>query len=270
MNDSMQPEAGTREAVGTLDEAIAQYLRPATFPLAIAMLKDAGDIPSRARRPGRDSGGKLTTCQAIGICRRQGHTIALAREDIACPNAAFFLGYAKPPDDYWQGRFPFTPFNQSEEARATRSRSLAFFPPGEFKALLIAPLASAAFEPDIVLVYGRPAQMMRLVQAATFRTGEPLELSASGGGSCSMEIVKPILEQKVALVLPGNGERIFGLVQDDEMAFSIPRKWIGEIAAGLKATHEGGQRYPVPAFASATPPMPPSYDALLRSLDKED
>lgn len=268
MEQNLMKRAGER--LRAIDEEIARYLRPATFPLAIRMLPEADGASARARKSSRDTGGKLALCQAIGICRRHGHSIVLSREDIGCPNALFFLGFARPPEDYWRGSIAFTPFNQSEEARARRSRSLAFFPVGAFKAILIEPLAKADFEPDLILIYGRPAQMMRLVQAETFRSGEPLPFSASGGGSCSMEIVKPMLEKQIGMVLPGNGERIFGLVQDDEMACSIPICRIDELVAGLKDTHAGGQRYPIPAFGSATPPMPPSYEALLQSLGKED
>lgn len=270
MNMEQNALERTRERLGAIDEAVTHYLRPSTFPLAIRMLRSLEVGSTRAGKPGRDSGGKLTLCQAIGLCRRHGHSIVLSREEIGCPNALFFLGFARPPEAYWQGRIAFTPFNQSEEARARRSRSLAFLPLGAFKAILIEPLAKAQVEPDLILVYGRPAQMMRLVQAATFRTGEPLPFSASGGGSCSMEIVKPMLEKQIGMVLPGNGERIFGLVQDDEMACSIPISRVDEVIDGLKDTHAGGQRYPIPAFGSATPPMPPSYEALLDSLGKED
>lgn len=256
------------ENLKKVNKEISYYIRPATFPLAIKMLEDVESSTPRAKRPKRDLGLNIMLCQAIGICRRQGLSILLTPEDICCPNALFFLGYAQPPEDYWQGKIAFAPFNQTEEARSRRSRSLSFFPLNKYKGLLISPLFKADFEPDVIMIYGCPAQMMRFVQAATFRMGESLKYTAQGGGSCALEIVKPILENVIGLVLPGNGERIFGLIQDDEMVCAIPGGKIDEIVTGLKDTHIGGQRYPVPAFGNFTPPMPPSYDTLLKIIRK--
>lgn len=261
-----KPTARASDRLLAIDEAIARYLRPPTFPLAVRMLAHAAEAPAAARHPRRDTGGRLTLCQAIGICRRQAHSIVLSREDVGCPNALFYLGFATPPDEYWQGRIPFTPANQSDEARARRSKALAFLPVGAYGAVLIEPLVKASAEPALILIYGRPAQMMRIVQAATFRGGEPFPISAAGGGSCSSEIVRPLLDDQIVMTLPGNGERIFGLTQDDEMACSIPMSRVDVVIEGLKETHAGGQRYPIPAFGSADPPMPPAYEALLQSV----
>ncbi len=253
-----------------VSEEISYYIRPSTFPLAVKMLENAEHCQFKAKRPKRDLGINMMLCQAVGVSRRHGTSLLLTIEDICCPNALFFLGFVEPIESYWQGKIAFTPYTQTEEARARRSRSLAFFSPHKYKGLLIAPLFKADFEPDAIMIYGRPAQMMRFVQAATFRTGDPLKYIAQSGGSCALEIVKPILENELAMVLPGNGERIFGLIQDDEMAFTIPMGKIGEIVTGLKESHAGGQRYPITTFGHFTPPMPPSYDALLKTLRKEE
>lgn len=257
------------EKLKKVNEEISYYIRPATFPLAIKMLEDVESNIPGAKRPKNDLGINIMLCQAIGISRRHGLSILLTPEDIGCPNALFFLGLAQPPEAYWQGKIAFTPFNQSEESRARRSRSLAFFPLNKYRGLLISPLFKADFEPDVIMIYGRPAQMMRFIQAATFRTGEALKNIAQASGSCALEIVKPILENEIGMVLPGNGERIFGLIQDDEMVCAIPWRKIDEIVIGLRDTHIGGQRYPVPTFGNFTPPMPPSYDALLKTIRKE-
>jgi uncharacterized protein (DUF169 family) len=253
-----------------VDEEISYYIRPATFPVAVKML-EAGDIgAANGKRPKRDLGLDILLCQAIGICRRQGWSILLTQEDIQCPSALFYLGFAKPPEAYWQGKIAFAPFNQTEKARARRSKSFPFFPLNKYKGLLISPLFKAEFKPDVLLIYGRPAQMMRFVQAAVFRRGDALKFTAQGGGSCASEVVDPILRNRVRLVLPGNGERIFGLIQDDEMVFAIPGRKIQEIVADLRETHKGGQRFPVPAYGAYTPQMPADYAQLLRAVRKEE
>ncbi len=250
------------------NEEISYYVRPSTFPLAIKMVTTLDGLHPKAKRPKKELGLNLFLCQAIGICRRQGWSILLGKEDISCPSALFYLGLAKPPRSYWAGKFVFAPFNQSEEARARRSRSLPFFPLSKYKGILISPLFKADFEPDSILVYGNPTQMMRFVQASVFKKGSSLLFAAQGGGSCAFEVVWPILKNKVRLVLPGNGERIFGLTQDDEMVFIIPNKKIEETIAFLRETHQGGQRFPVPTYGQFTPQLPPDYMRLLKTVKK--
>jgi len=250
------------------NKEISYYIRPNTFPLALKMMTSLDVSDEKIKRPKKQLNINLFLCQAIGICRRQGWSVLLSEEDISCPSALFYLGLTKPPLSYWAGKFAFAPFNQSEEARARRSRSLPFFPLNKYKGILISPLFKADFEPDSILVYGNPAQMMRFVQASVFKTGSPLKLSAQGGGSCAFEVVWPILKNKVRLALPGNGERIFGLTQDDEMVFVIPNKKIEETITFLRETHQGGQRFPVPTYGQFTPQLPPDYMRLLKNVKK--
>lgn len=259
-----------KEELRKVDEEISYYIRPATFPVAIKML-EAGDIgTANGKRPKQDLGLEILLCQAIGICRRHGWSILLTPKDIHCSTALFYLGFAQPPEEYWQGKIIFAPYNQTEKARARRSKSFPFFPLGKYKGLLISPLFKADFKPDVLLIYGRPAQMMRFVQAAVFRTGNPLKFTAQGGGSCALEVVDPILRNRVRLVLPGNGERIFGLIQDDEMVFAIPGRKIQGILTDLRETHKGGQRFPVPPYGAYTPQMPSDYIKLLKAVRKEE
>jgi len=258
-----------KEKLQKYNEAFTYFIRPSTFPLAIKMMSTL-DIPDKKiRRPKKHLNMNLFLCQAIGISRRQGWSILLGKEDISCPTALFYLGFAKPPSSYWKGKVVFAPFNQTEKARARRSKSLPFFNLNRYKGILISPLFSADFEPDSILIYGNPAQMMRLVQAAVFKTGSALKFMAQGGGSCALEVVRPILKNQVGLVLPGNGERMFGLIQDDEMVFIIPKKKIDEIVTFLQETHKGGQRFPIPSYGQFTPQLPPDYMRLLESVKKE-
>ena len=257
-----------KEKLQKYNEEISYYIRPSTFPLAIKMVTSLDGSDPKIKRPRKQLNLNFFLCQAIGIARRQGWSILLDKEDISCPSALFYLGLAQPPSSYWKGKFVFAPFNQTEEARARRSHSFPFFPFNKYKGILIAPLLKADFEPDSILVYGNPAQMMRFVQASVFKRGSALKFSAQGGGSCSFEVVRPILRNQVTLVLPGNGERIFGLTQDDEMVFIIPNKKMEETIAFLRETHQGGQRFPVPAYGQFTPQLPPDYRRLLKTIRK--
>jgi uncharacterized protein (DUF169 family) len=255
-----------KEKLQKYNEEILYYVRPSTFPLALKMMTSLDVSDQKIKRSQKQLNLNFFLCQAIGISRRQGWSILLDKHDISCPSALFYLGLAKPPPSYWKGKFVFAPYNQTEEARARRSHSFSFFTLNKYKGILIAPLFKADFEPDSILVYGNPAQMMRFVQASVFKRGSALKFSAEGSGSCSIEVVRPILRNQVMLVLPGNGERIFGLTQDDEMAFVIPNKKIEEMITSLRETYEGGQRFPIPSYGQFTPQLPSDYMRLLKTI----
>ena len=60
------------------DEKLNRYLRLNTFPVAVRFLRDWSEAPERAKRPSKDMGHLLTTCQAVSMSRRYGWVITLA------------------------------------------------------------------------------------------------------------------------------------------------------------------------------------------------
>ena len=72
------------------------------------------------------------------------------------------------------------------------------------------------------------------------------------------------------MVVPSSGDRIFGQVQDDELAFAFPYSLAGEIIEGLEESHKVGTRYPVTNWLSYTAGFPPSYENYRRMLDESD
>ncbi|MBU4573074.1 MAG: DUF169 domain-containing protein, partial [Desulfarculus sp.] len=81
-----------------INQAISYYIRPSTFPVAIKMVSDASDLPAKVKRPKKDMNIAMFLCQAINISRRTGWSFYLEKEDISCPNAIIYLGFAKAPD----------------------------------------------------------------------------------------------------------------------------------------------------------------------------
>jgi hypothetical protein len=63
---------------------------------------------------------------------------------------------------------------------------------------------------------------------------------------------------KCQVILPCNGDRVFGMVQDFKMAFAIPYSQIDKIINGLQETHKRGVRYPIPFFMNWEATFPPN------------
>jgi uncharacterized protein (DUF169 family) len=249
-----------------LHEALLQYIRPATFPLAIKMLQSEDGIPEKTRRPKRDLGTEIPVCQAVGISRKYGWSLALTREDQLCPLGGLTLGFEEPKETWLDGSFSQGPGTQTKEARVKRAHELCRFDHGKYRVLLIAPVARATFDPDVVVMYGDSAQVMRMVQACTFESGAQLTSTASGGADCSELITQTVQTDQCQFILPCNGDRVFGMTQDHEMAFAMPASKIDTTIQGLKQTYEMGQRYPVPAFMRFQPQFPEGYTNLMKHL----
>ena len=58
-----------------------------TSPIAVKMIESSADIPKEAFRPKRDGGYHIAQCQAFGMSRREGKTVAMLKEDHWCPTA---------------------------------------------------------------------------------------------------------------------------------------------------------------------------------------
>ncbi|MBI2525736.1 MAG: DUF169 domain-containing protein [Candidatus Rokubacteria bacterium] len=243
----------------TADRELATYIRPQTFPVAIRMLGPGEPIPERAKRPARDFKKLSMNCQVIDMARRYGWTIALTRDDSICSLGIIAAGFDKPLPIYNVGTLCEGMYTETKEAGQRSEAAVDKFAPGEYAALLVAPLDRAAFEPHLVCVYGNPAQVMRLTQAALWKRGGRLPSSFECRAVCADIIVTTMKTGEPQVILPCSGDRIFGQTQDHEMAFTIPWDRMEEIVEGLRGTHAGGIRYPITQFMEYEAKLPGRY-----------
>ncbi len=245
-----------------LGETLERFLRTETFPLGIVRLGPDAAIPEKAKRPVRDMGTRIAICQGISIARRYGWTVAMGREDMACPVAAAVFGFEEPLPYYTEGNLAAGMYACDLEAGRRMEEALERCPPGELGAVVVGPLGRIGFEPETVLVYGNSAQVLRLVNAALWRQGGALPSEFSGRADCSDIVLKAVRTGRPQVILPCYGDRVFGMTADHEMAFTFPFSWAARIAEGLEHTHRAGVRYPIPQFLRFEPTFPPSYRKL--------
>jgi len=249
-----------------IEETMSVYIKHQTHPLAVKLLRWEDKTPEGARNPVRDFGAPLSLCQALALSRKEGLTIVLDRDSQSCPIALAGLGFVR-PEVFLSGQFVLAPTNQSSEARQKIAASLPRFDFGEYERILISPIRTASFDPDVIVFYGSGAQVMRMIQAAVFSSGKGVNSTAIGSGGCLLPIVGSMIEGDCKFAVPGNGDRRLGLVADGELAFGMPRARFEEVIAGLKLSHEGKQTYPIsPGYLKSEYKMPPSYVQLRTAL----
>jgi len=253
-------------SLAKIDEAMSTYVKHQTYPLAIKMLNSEDEIPQDAKRPLKDFGVSLTLCQALALGRREDLTIVLDKDSQSCPIALAGLGFVR-PDEYLSGKYTLAPVNRPPKAQINAAKAIPRFQFGKFRYILISPIQTAGFDPDVIIFYGSGAQVMRMIQAAVFASGESLTSKSTGAGGCLLPIVAPILEGECKYGVPGNGERRAALIADGELSFAMPKDRFEQVISGLKLSHEGRQTYPIsPGYLKLEYKLPPPYVELRKAL----
>ena len=238
-----------------------EALRLRTEPLGIAFLKDPAGLP-QARRPSQVFGKRVTICQGVTMARVYGWSVGLTREDLICVPGMLAFGFTPAADPILElaQLFCEVGFSRDLGPALKELEALPRFAPEEIAAIYLAPLKRLALDPDVVGVWGNPAQIMRLIQAADYSLGQKVGGDFSGKVECASYLIAPYRTGQVTVSIPGMGDRIFSMTQDDELVISFPARYLEGLLTGLKeAARNIGARYPITVYQNFTPEFPPAY-----------
>ncbi len=238
-------------------------LRLKSFPVAFKMLEDREEL-SRIpfmRRPQN----KMTLCQMITLVRNFDWTVGADLDDFLSPMCPSIIGLTDIPELLKDGTFRSIVWVQTKEDGKKYEGSIPRLPLGKYKAVAMAPLVYNPFDPDIVLIYANPAQMMLLINALQFEDYEVMHFHCVGESSCSDAIARCYLTGKPSLTIPCYGERRYGHAQDEDLVMALPAGMIGKALRGLEMLYRRGIRYPI-SYAGAeldvTKAFPMAYGGL--------
>lgn len=231
---------------------IVELLKLRTPPVGVRFYEEKIEIES-AFRPST-YGIKMAVCQAIAFARYVGRSVLLHAEDFACPPAMLLYGvvrYEGPLKDILVGAEWIKDFDcEYKENR---------LPEGKYRSFLFGDMSRMQEEPQAVLVFGTPAQIGRLIQAATYHGGEVRARLTAKTASCA-EALFPAMNGEVAIAVPGAGDRVFAAIQEDEMIFAMPYSQVDRILEGLeRAGRRANVSYPPSPFLMFTPRFPKHY-----------
>ncbi len=241
---------------------LKEAMRLRTEPFGVAFLKEAAALPEKTRQPSKVFGKKVTICQGVTMARVYGWPVGLTKDDLLCIPGMLAFGFTPATDPVLElGQlFCEVGFHQSLGPALKEVEAMPRFGPQEVEALYLCPLERLALDPDVVVVYGNPAQLMRLIQAASFSLGERVQGDFGGKVECSSYLIGPYRRGEIRVVIPGQGDRIFSMTQDDELVVAFPIKFLEGLLLGLKeAGRKIGARYPVTFYQNFSPVFPPAY-----------
>lgn len=191
-----------QEEYNSYGEDLEKILILRTSPVAVKMLEKEEDIPDEAYRPKRDSGTHLAQCQAFALSRRDKKTVAMLKEDHWCPAALMAYGMVESPD-------------------VRRGHPYDAFEYGKYIGILTAPLKTATFEPDVVIVYSNTSQLRGMI--LNIKVDDMSQVNSHFfPPSCAYAVVYPMQTSQYWVVLPDPGEYQRALGGEDEMMFAIP------------------------------------------------
>jgi uncharacterized protein (DUF169 family) len=233
-------------------EDLEKTLRLQTYPLAVQLVEDESEFPENARRLET----KIAICQALTMSRRYGWTVALKEDDNVCLAATIAYGWNESSTESKMIKFYIEGGYAADEAGAkTIVQNIDCLEKGKYLGLVISPLTRTTIVPDVILVHGNSAQILRMIHGAMYMEGERVRSSLTGvAGSCAAGIVRAFNTGEHQVVVPATGERVFAFVADDEMLFAIPAAKADEITKFMKKQQYA--RYPL-SIRMQTPPQFP-------------
>jgi len=223
---------------------IEKYLRLKSFPVAFKMLEkkeELENIPFMRRSP-----NKRTMCQLITLVRNFDWTVGADADDFTGPMCPSIIGLTKLPDvGFLDGTFRSIVWTKNKKDGAKYENSVPRLPTGKYEAVAMAPLVYKPFDPDIVLIYANPAQMILLINALQFEDYEVMQFFCVGESSCSDAIARCYLDNKPSVSIPCYGERRYGHAQDEDLVMAVPADLLEKAAKNLEVLYRRGIRYPI-------------------------
>jgi uncharacterized protein (DUF169 family) len=225
-------EATSLAAFNTYGADLEKLVFLKTYPIAIKMLESESEIPKGAIRPKKDRGEHYAMCQVFGVVRRQGMTLAIFKEDHWCFEPLISYGLVETPQDYLDG-FTNSFFIANKEAAAKHARTMTRLPYGKYAGMVLGPLKTANFVPDLTMIYSNTAQLRHLLFSLRYLNGTQVTSTIDPIGSCVHSVVPSLLDGECEVTVPDPGDYERANAQDDEMILTVPTRRLKELMDGI-------------------------------------
>jgi len=209
----------------------------------------------------------FTFCQVPFMVRVNGITVGITKEDKIQGRCSrlFGLRHASEKSMNAEAAMLSTTWFGSPEEALQQQNDYYRIPVGG--AVVMAPVTKQKFEPEVLLVYGNPAQIMMVLCGLQKVKYERFSFSFIGEGACSDSLAQCYVTGKPAVSIPCYGERSMGGVSDDEMAIALPPSEVERTISGLKKLAQIGFKYPINSIGPWLDPTP-LLSGIYRQADK--
>lgn len=204
-------------------------------PVAVKLVKTEGDIPKGYKKMEE----KKRHCEFVQEARLKGSAGYATSEEHLCKGGAGVMGLEELPEMVASGGmyYKLGNFKTPEGARDT----VEAIPKIEenYYASIYAPLESANFEPDVIVLIITPKQALRISQAYLNAKGGRISSDYSGIQSLCADAVAAVKERGIPnMTLGCNGSRKFAKIADEEVIIGVPPKNLEDMVEALKVFQE--------------------------------
>jgi uncharacterized protein (DUF169 family) len=198
----------------------------------------------------------FTMCQVPFIVRTLGSTVGITKSDKIHDRCSRIFGLEPATEKSMQAEANLlsTTWFHSPEDGLKQQADYCRIPVEE--SIVLAPLTRGTIEPDVIQVFGTPAQIMMILCGLQKIKYERFSFSFIGEGSCSDSVAQCYVTGKPSVAIPCYGARSMGAVSDDEMEIALPPSELERTVSGLKELYKLGLRYPISFIGPLLDPTP--------------
>lgn len=207
--------------------------------MALKMIRDEKEVPSNAVYPMRDIKQHLSLCQAFALSRRENKTVYMQKQDHWCwaPLIAYGQYQLEKGSAAFQELLPVIGI-EDPDAGAAFLESIPHLPTGVYKGILTAPLHHAEFEPDVVVINCRNAELRTILMGIKTQTGTTMKTEFDAIDSCVWGIIPCITKGEYRVSIPDPGDFSRAATSEDDIIFSIPQARLAEFTKGLESLNK--------------------------------
>jgi len=226
MNDTLKRNAEYGNAFRTI-------LKLRYEPVAVRMIRSDETVPEHGSKE------QMSYCQAVAAARH-GRTVVFTNDVSACNVGASALGMTATPEKVASGEFHYNiGAHDTQEATAKMIASRAELDFGT-KGAIIAPLAEADFEPDVMIIEDIPERVYWFVPLSTAEQGGRAHFStAPFQAACVDATAVPMTSGIVNISIGCFGCRKRTDIKKDEMLIGIPWELVPKMRVTLDRYKNG-------------------------------
>lgn len=240
--------SGRMGELAELSQDLEKLLRLETSVLGMRRLEKADDLKEIGCRMAEPT----LFCQQLTVARRRAWTIGDTSRHMHW-DCAQHIGIRPVPEGYDAGYKAEMWFESADDARK-QGKAMRMIPYDGRRAVVIGPLSREKFEPEVIIVYGKPTQMIMLVCALQFKDYQRFQFFCIGESSgCTDSIAECYVTGKPALAVPSYGEIILGHAHEDELVMTLAPSDLEKAVNGLHGLSQKGIRYPATYLGAANP-----------------
>lgn len=203
--------------------------------MALKMIKDESEVPKGAVYPMRDYGQHLALCQAFALSRREGKTVYMQKQDHWCWAPLISYGQFKleKGTPAFNELLPVIGINDPDAAAAF-IENIPHLPTGVYSGILTSPLATAEFEPDVIVINCRNGELRTIVFGIKTQSGTTMKTEFDAIDSCVWGIIPAITKGEYRVSFPDPGDYKQANTSEDDVILAVPNNKFDELIKGME------------------------------------